>query len=87
MKYAQESAAVHLAKFPAMRASLEAKRIPHTQCKKLDAYLGRYYKKIRDFFIEITINDQSNSLQLALQGLESQIWAMKHYHITTVFSG
>ena len=80
IKYAQESADAHIAKFPAMRVSLEASRIPHTQPKKLDAYAGRYYNEIRDFFIEITINHRLNSLQLAFQGLDSQVWAMEHYH-------
>ena len=80
-KYAQESADVHLAKFPAVRASLEAKRIPNTKPRKLDLYVGRFYNQIQDFFIEITVNDQddSKSLRLAFQGLESQAWPMEHY--------
>ena len=81
IKYAHESANAHLAKSPSMRASLEKNRIPHTRPKKLEAYTGRYYNQVQDFFIEVTINNnQSKGLEFAFQGLKSQVWRMEHYH-------
>ena len=82
IKYAQESADGQLAKFPSMQASLEESRIPHTKPKELGAYVGRYYNQIRDFFIEVTMtnNSPSESLEFAFQGLDSQVWRMEHYH-------
>lgn len=79
-KYAQESVDAHLAKFPAMRRSLESNRIPNTKPKTLYTYVGKYFNRISDFQIEITINQRSQGLQLAFQGLASQVWEMKHYH-------
>lgn len=79
-KYAKESADAHLAKFPAMRESLESNRVPNTKSKPLDAYVGNYYNDIGDFHIEIASSQRSQGLQLAFQGLASQAWEMKHYH-------
>ena len=83
MKYAMESADAHLAKYPAMRASLEASRRSHgiqsNQSKALDAYHGKYYNQLGDFYISITPNHASNCLQLAFQGLDSLVWKMEHY--------
>ncbi len=73
-QYAKESADAHLAKFPAMHESLEANRVHETEPERLDAYLGKYYNKIGDFYIEIATNQRSKGLQLAFQGLDSQIW-------------
>ncbi|MCJ1394889.1 hypothetical protein MMC18_007769 [Xylographa bjoerkii] len=78
--YAKESADAHLAKFPSMRKSLEEKKVLNTKPKKLEAYLGIYYNEIRDFFVEIKMNKQSESLELAFQGLDSQVWGLEHYH-------
>ncbi|MCJ1234674.1 hypothetical protein MMC14_002637 [Varicellaria rhodocarpa] len=83
IKYAQESAAAHIAKFPSMRASLEKKRIRNTNHKKPEAYLGMYYNRIRDFCIKIRKNEESQGLELAFQGLDSQVWHMEHYHFDT----
>lgn len=83
VRYAQESADAHLAKYPAMRASLEESRTPNTEPKALDAFHGKYYNQIGDFYIEIAPNQQSNGLQLAFQGLDSQIWKMEHYQHDT----
>lgn len=79
-KYARESADAHLAKFPAMRQSLDANRVPDTKPKILDAYLGNYHNHIGDFHIEVTKSQQSKGIQLAFQGLDSQVWEMEHYH-------
>ena len=79
VKYAKESADAHLAKYPAMRASFEASRTPDTEPQSLDAFHGKYYNKLGDFYIEIASNRESNGLQLAFQGLDSQIWKMEHY--------
>lgn len=79
-KYAKESADAHLAKFPSMRQSLDANRVPDTKPKNLDAYLGNYHNHIGDFCIQITKNQQSKGIQLAFQGLDSQVWEMEHYH-------
>ena len=46
----------------------------------MDAYVGKYYNEIGDFHIEIARSQHSKGLQLAFQGLDSQIWEMKHYH-------
>lgn len=79
VEHAKESADAHLAKYPAMRESFEASRSPDTKPKSLDAFLGKYYNELGDFYIEITPNQQYNGLQLAFQGLDSQIWKMEHY--------
>ena len=82
VKYAMESADAHLAKYPAMRASLEASRRSQgtqSKSKALNAYHGKYYNQLGDFYISITPNHASNCLQLAFQGLDSQVWKMEHY--------
>ncbi|KAL8801195.1 MAG: hypothetical protein Q9182_004644 [Xanthomendoza sp. 2 TL-2023] len=53
VKYAKESASAHLAKFPAMRKSLEAQNILGTEPKQVDAYEGIYYDAIGNFYIDI----------------------------------
>ena len=76
VKHVKESADAHLAKYPAMRASLEAsRRSPGRQSKSkaLNAYHGKYYNQLDDFYISITPNQASNCLQLAFQGLSSQV--------------
>ena len=84
VKHAKESADAHMAKYPAMRESLEAsRRSPRTQpnqSKALDAYHGKYYNQLGDFYISITTSNQAlNHLQLSFQGLDSQTWKMEHY--------
>lgn len=79
-KYAKESADAHLAKFPSMRQNLDANRVPDTKPKNLDAYLGNYHNHIGDFRIQITKSQQSKGIQLAFQGLDSQVWEMERYH-------
>ena len=51
VKHAKESADAHLAKYPAMRASLEASQSPGTQSKVLDAFRGKYYNPLGDLHI------------------------------------
>ena len=80
VEYARESANTHLGKFPAMRKSLEAQRILGTEPKHLDAYIGKYYNLIGDFYLDVAKRQQSVELQFAFQGLDSQIWSLEHYH-------
>ncbi|KAI4222458.1 MAG: hypothetical protein L6R36_006142 [Xanthoria steineri] len=80
VEYAKESASAHLAKFPAMRKSLEAQKILGTEPKQLDAYEGKYYNAIGNFYINIVRCQQLGCLQLAFQGLASQAWRLEHYH-------
>ena len=80
IQYANESARAHVAKFPAMRKSFEASRVSGTEPKQLGAYVGRYYNEVGDFHLEISRRQRSEDLQLAFQGLASQVWALEHYH-------
>jgi hypothetical protein len=84
-KYAKQSADAHIASVSAMRKPFEEHRIPNTSPRPLRAYPGRYYNSIRNFFIEISICQDSGdqALQMALQDLCSQIWKLEHYHYDT----
>jgi hypothetical protein len=79
---AKESADSFVAKFPAMIKELEEQRVQGTAAKPLHAYVGKYYNSIHNFFIEISlVND---SLYLAFQGgRDNQVWKMEHYHYDT----
>jgi hypothetical protein len=76
---AKESAESSVAKFPAMIKELEEQRVQGTAAKPLEAYVGKYYNSIHNFFIEISLVNAS--LYLAFQGgRDNQVWKMEHYH-------
>jgi hypothetical protein len=79
---AKESAESSVAKFPAMIKELEEQRVQGTAAKPLEAYVGKYYNLIHNFFIEISLVNAS--LYLAFQGgRDNQVWKMEHYHYDT----
>lgn len=78
---AEESAKSFVAKFPAMEKAFEKERVVGTSPKPLQSYIGRYYNSIRNFFLEIRL--QQDSLHLSFQGRDSQVWKMRHLHYDT----
>jgi hypothetical protein len=79
---AKESAESSVAKFPAMIKELEEQRVQGTAAKPLEAYVGKYYNLIHNFFLEISLVNAS--LYLAFQGgRDNQVWKMEHYHYDT----
>lgn len=79
-KYAKESADAHLVKFPSMRQSL-TQTVSRTRSQKIwMPILETTTITSGDFRIQITKNQQSKGIQLAFQGLDSQVWEMEHYH-------
>lgn len=81
--YAQESSDNHLAKFPLMQKTLDEQQVKDTSPKPLKAYIGRYYNAIEDFNIKISVKPSNENLELAFQGLDSQVWELRHYHYDT----
>lgn len=81
--YAQESSDNHLAKFTLMQKSLDERRDKYTSPKPLKAYIGRYYNAIVGFNIKISVQPGTENIELAFQGLDSQVWELRHYHYDT----
>jgi CubicO group peptidase (beta-lactamase class C family) len=80
----QQTAAAQISKFPALNKTLESKRIPGTHPKLLHSYTGRYYNSIRNFFLDVYVNDEEKLLHFSFQGLrDHQSWPLKHYHYDT----
>lgn len=64
-----------------VRQKLEEKRNSNTTPKKLQAYIGKYWNDIHNFCIEVCEAD--GKLQMRLQGLESEAFALNHYENDT----
>lgn len=81
----QQTAAAQITKFPALNKTLESKRIPGTHPKLLHSYAGRYYNSIKNFFIEVYVDEEDEGLLgFSFQGLrDHQSWPLKHYHYDT----
>ena len=47
----------------------------------LGQYVGRYFNRIKNFFVEVTRLE--DGLHLAFQGRESQSHPLRHYHYDT----
>ncbi|MCJ1281120.1 hypothetical protein MMC26_000438 [Xylographa opegraphella] len=79
---ATRSAKKSLALVPSIGLKLDSERIPNTNFSlPLNAYTGRYFSPIKNFFIEVSLHGKE--LQLAFQGLESQTHSLRHYHYDT----
>ena len=84
--YAAESAQAHIAKFPAMRKSLQANKIRDTApTYELEAYGGRCHNVMHSFFHDVLMTNgntdpSKKTLEVAFQGLDSQVWPMEHYN-------
>lgn len=79
-----ESSAEALAnKFPHMAQRLESQKVRGTSPRPLSTYFGEYFNEIKDFKIQIRLSSQNDNLELAFQGLDSQVWPMAHYHYDT----
>lgn len=80
---ATEAANNAIASIPKMEDSLEQAREPNTfPTHSLDEFVGRYINIGHEFIVEIRKKDDS-TLQVAFQGLDSQVWDMRHYQHDT----
>ncbi len=82
LELARASARMALELVPSMRSKLDEGRVPNTRPRfPLHAYCGRYQSPLKDFFLEISQND--DGLLVAFQGLPSQSNRLWHYHYDT----
>ncbi|KAI9795225.1 MAG: hypothetical protein M1833_007307 [Piccolia ochrophora] len=82
LRRARDSAEKSLALVPSLNSNLDSKRVPGTRPSlSLDAYRGRYFNPIKNFFIEVSL--QEDSLRMNFQGLSSQSHSLRHYHYDT----
>ena len=65
-----------------VESRLEEDRVPGTHPRPLHEYTGRYFNAIKNFFIEVELEDDG-TLRLAFQGLESDRYVLRHYHYDT----
>lgn len=80
---ATEAAKNHIASIPKMEYSLEQAREPNAPpTHSLDEFVGQYINSGHKFIVEIRKKDDS-TLQVAFQGLDSQVWDLRHYHHDT----
>jgi CubicO group peptidase (beta-lactamase class C family) len=82
IKYATEAAKKHIASYPAMERKLEETRTVGTHHNPLQEYVGRYINPAHSFVVEIRKKDE-DSLQVAFQDLDSQLWSLRHYEYDT----
>lgn len=77
---AKEAAHNHCTSFAQLSEQLEGKRGTEPCSKPLKQYIGRYRSPDQDFFIDVGFRDRDQSkLQIAFQGLDSQLWSLDHY--------
>lgn len=80
---ATEAAKNAIAGIPKMEDSLEQDREPNAPpTHLLDDFVGRYINTGHEFIVEIRKKDGS-TLQVAFQGLDSQVWDLRHYQHNT----
>lgn len=60
---------------------LENEKVPGTQHRPFEQYVGRYWNAIHNYFIEVIIDSDGNGqrLQFKFQGLESERFDLRHY--------
>lgn len=68
-----------------LRAALERQKPSSSRLhKSLDHYVGRYaHPVLQDWFLDVRKEQSGNQLEVAFMGLDSQAWAMEHYHDDT----
>ena len=63
-----------------MERKLEDDRPSYTSPKPLEQYVGTYIDATHNFLVEVHIlKHSSKNLQIAFQGLKSQVWDLRHY--------
>ena len=83
LKLAEASADKMLALVPSIRQELDSHRMAGTYlCMPLEAYTGTYWNPARNFHIVVTKNQ--DVLEIAFQGLRSQVHTLRHYHYETL---
>ena len=82
VKLARDAAQKHIASYPAMERKLEEHRASSKPPKPLSRYLGQYVNSAHSFLVEIRLKDPV-TLQIAFQGLDSQLWDLRHYQDDT----
>lgn len=66
------------------KQKLEAEREVDTQPRSRDEYVGRYRDSTRGWIIDVRGQDSTASgLEVAFQGLDSQVWTLSHYEHDT----
>ena len=60
-----------------------ARTTANSSPRPLGEYIGRYYDRAHNWAIEIRKNKSGDGLEVAFQGLNSQVWALKHYENDT----
>ena len=59
--------------------TIEAQRKPDTRAHPLMSYTGRFWNSLNNFVLEIQLQPTNDTcLQVAFQGLKSQIYALRH---------
>lgn len=68
--------------YPDILAELQQNQIPGTTPRDLSEYIGRFTNEAGTMMIEVSLDESRNEpcLQLAFQGLQSEIYPLRHYH-------
>lgn len=77
---ARETASSALQWYPRISRQLQEQRIPGTSPRPLSDYTGIFYNEARTMMISIFFSNDATSLKLSFQGLDSEVFALKHYH-------
>ena len=62
-----------------VESKLEEERVPGTHPRPLHEYTGKYFNAIKNFFIEVELEDDG-TLRFAFQGLNWDRHVLRHYH-------
>lgn len=81
IKLATEAADRYLANIPKMMQCIQQSR-EGAPSRPLNEFVGRYANLTHDFIVKIKQKDEE-TLQVAFQGLDSQIWDLQHHHHDT----
>ncbi|KAK6700881.1 hypothetical protein SNK04_010818 [Fusarium graminearum] len=58
---------------------LEKRREKDTQPLELKAYTGRYWNQLRNFHINVNV-DNNGDLRMTFQGMQDESYKLRHYH-------
>ncbi|KAF2684664.1 beta-lactamase/transpeptidase-like protein, partial [Lentithecium fluviatile CBS 122367] len=82
VQLARDAAQKHFDSYHIMEKDLEQKREANTSHRALEGYTGHYINDAGDFMVEIRQKNES-ALEVVFQGLESQVWDLRHYQHDT----
>jgi CubicO group peptidase (beta-lactamase class C family) len=69
-----------------VRKELDDKRVPDTKARPLAEYQGRYWNNLRNFFIDVEQQHESDGgsrLVMTVNGLAGQAYKLEHYNFDT----